>query len=833
MKQLKVFIFELIVLFFAIYSPSIYARTRTVPGDYHTIQAAIFASDDGDSVRVGAGLYRESLNFGGRDITVIGNQLDPSDVIIDLVGQPSAILFTHRESEAAELSGFTIRNGNSDLGGAIYCASNSNPTISYCCFQDNFADISGGAIFCSTITNASATIINCTFSGNQAERGDAIVGGSDMQIINCLFWGDRDQSIRLEGENNSINCSLIQRGQRAIAGDVWGEGNIELNPEFIDLNDNDFHLNNYSPAIDAGDPDLPRDLDGTARDIGAFYTPIGGAREILALSDTIQFDGVYLHHPKVCSLSVRNLGGENLTISEILIDGDGFELANDGSFEIAPRQNATVNVSLNPDQAGEYNGTLIIVSDDPRHGETDIILHGNGVLNSQIWVEPTEFTLALDSSDVLEYIFNIANDGDGILEYTITQEYGENNNGVGNWRENDQSNAPSRDSAGDFLGRIAVPYPTTVGMAFDGEKLWGASDGGAYLYSIDPETFEVVDYFHIQSRPRGLAYHDEHFVTSYPSTDTFLYTYDANGEYLGELDTPVRDVSGIAFDNDGHLFLANYQFQKLYILSADDLEIITEINLREQLNQPGYKAIRLDWVETHAQGQLWMLMSNSQAHISKAVQCRFIEDWTLEEVQDFRLRYYGNTGITTDNSNLWHGGEQNGRTWAAYDNGINEQVWLWLEEDQGTLESWEDTDILFRISASQMSAGNYTNTIHVLSNDPDLPDIAITIELDIIQSVIEPDNSSPAIAEKFSLDGCFPNPFNQQTTISYSLIEDSPISLSVLSADGRLIARIFDGFQTAGKHNIAWTPDNISAGVYLINLETAGQQATLKTLYLP
>jgi len=66
--------------------------------------------------------------------------------------------------------------------------------------------------------------------------------------------------------------------------DVWGNkvnyknidpdtGNISADPMFIHP-DSDFHLQKYSPCIDAGDPNI-LDKDGTRSDIGAYGGPLG------------------------------------------------------------------------------------------------------------------------------------------------------------------------------------------------------------------------------------------------------------------------------------------------------------------------------------------------------------------------------------------------------------------------------------------------------------------------------------------------------------------------------------------------------------------------------
>ena len=47
--------------------------------------------------------------------------------------------------------------------------------------------------------------------------------------------------------------------------------NIFLDPQFADTANGDYHLQAGSPCIDAGDPELTPDPDGTVADIGAYY----------------------------------------------------------------------------------------------------------------------------------------------------------------------------------------------------------------------------------------------------------------------------------------------------------------------------------------------------------------------------------------------------------------------------------------------------------------------------------------------------------------------------------------------------------------------------------
>jgi len=56
-------------------------RTISVPKDYSTIQAAIDAAEDGDTIVAAPGTYRETINFKGKNIILQSEDpLDPEVV---------------------------------------------------------------------------------------------------------------------------------------------------------------------------------------------------------------------------------------------------------------------------------------------------------------------------------------------------------------------------------------------------------------------------------------------------------------------------------------------------------------------------------------------------------------------------------------------------------------------------------------------------------------------------------------------------------------------------------------------------------------------------------
>lgn len=98
--------------------------TILVPGDYSTIQGAINAAGNGDTVIVSPGTYTENINMLGKAITL--RSTDPLDgnvvlsTIIDGGAAGSVIICNSGESVSTVIDGFLMTNGNAQFGGGMY-----------------------------------------------------------------------------------------------------------------------------------------------------------------------------------------------------------------------------------------------------------------------------------------------------------------------------------------------------------------------------------------------------------------------------------------------------------------------------------------------------------------------------------------------------------------------------------------------------------------------------------------------------------------------------------------------------------------------------------------
>jgi hypothetical protein len=177
------------------------AATLTVDwqgtGDYTTIQAALNAATNGDTIVVlpsaGSpyGAYQENVLFPAAEITLRSTDPDnPAvvrDTVIDGRAAASTVQFAQGTPAAAVLAGFTIYNGAAEYGGGIYCCL-ADPTIRNCVLTLNNG-YRGGGMYCLI---ASPTLLNCTFRSNFANYGGGMFNynESNPRLINCVFSGN-------------------------------------------------------------------------------------------------------------------------------------------------------------------------------------------------------------------------------------------------------------------------------------------------------------------------------------------------------------------------------------------------------------------------------------------------------------------------------------------------------------------------------------------------------------------------------------------------------------------------------------------------------------------
>ena len=78
-----------------------------------------------------------------------------------------------------------------------------------------------------------------------------------------------------------------------------------------------------------------------------------------------------------------------------------------------------------------------------------------------------------------------------------------------------------------------------------------------------------------------------------------------------------------------------------------------------------------------------------------------------------------------------------------------------------------------------------------------------------------------------------PNPFAGKTDLCFAIQSPMRVSLKIYDTSGRLVATIIDEVLSAGRHQVSWSSQGVSPGVYLIVLEAGADRKVQKLTLLP
>jgi hypothetical protein len=118
-------------------------------------------------------------------------------------------------------------------------------------------------------------------------------------------------------------------------------------------------------------------------------------------------------------------------------------------------------------------------------------------------------------------------------------------------------------------------------------------------------------------------------------------------------------------------------------------------------------------------------------------------------------------------------------------------------------------------------------TVHVLSSN--CPPTGIAGELWIPCCEEEPVGADEQPLT-FTLDAAWPNPFNPTTSISFTMAETGPATLTVHNLAGAPVAVLWQGLAARGAHDVVFDAGGLPSGVYLYTLATTWGRQSRKLL---
>ncbi len=193
--------------------PTHVCSTILVPQDHQTIQEAIHAALDCDTVLIDDGTYtgdrNKNLDLMGKAITLTSVN-GRENCIIDCENDGRGFIIFRGEGNDSIISGLTVQNCNATYGAGIYiqnsspailectvksctcdsdgsgiyCSNTSSPVITDCIITENSAGGMGGGLYCRDFSNP--TITNTDITLNSAEFGGGIESYSaSPHLIEC------------------------------------------------------------------------------------------------------------------------------------------------------------------------------------------------------------------------------------------------------------------------------------------------------------------------------------------------------------------------------------------------------------------------------------------------------------------------------------------------------------------------------------------------------------------------------------------------------------------------------------------------------------------------
>lgn len=143
----------------------------------------------------------------------------------------------------------------------------------------------------------------------------------------------------------------------------------------------------------------------------------------------------------------------------------------------------------------------------------------------------------------------------------------------------------------------------------------------------------------------------------------------------------------------------------------------------------------------------------------------------------------------------------------------------------GSYELSKGKKTVFTLNNEGIPAGKYvmSDAGLLLIDRKRSPDVVVTAQKENLVS---------SVPTRFRVSNNFPNPFNPETMVAFTLPEASWVNIIIYNQLGELIECISLGELAAGNHQFRWNAKGFPSGPYFIKVESGVNSAVIKTLLL-
>ncbi len=170
----------------------------------------------------------------------------------------------------------------------------------------------------------------------------------------------------------------------------------------------------------------------------------------------------------------------------------------------------------------------------------------------------------------------------------------------------------------------------------------------------------------------------------------------------------------------------------------------------------------------------------------------------------------------------------------------NEEIqirWTTASETQNDhFELLRDGAVTAHVAATNSPSGSsYSFVDRGLTNGRvytyELVSVSLTGVREVIGSLESAPQAGAAVVSELALFQNYPNPFNPETSISFDLVENSSVKLSVYNPVGQLVATLVEGSLNSGRHTVQFNAAGLPSGLYFYRL-TVGETVMQKKMLL-
>jgi hypothetical protein len=569
-------------------------------------------------------------------------------------------------------------------------------------------------------------------------------------------------------------------------------GNIGSSETVTSLGDYIFDVNTICPDQHIIVFDLNITADGDYEFFSVFAVEVLSP-DIATSTDTLDFEEIYIGYPESMTLTISNTGSDVLNVTDIYSDNPDFT-PDITLFSLSSGESQDVVVTVNTNFVGTTSDTLFIISNDPDCPEVYISLLGMGVdlLPPDISVYPDSINEELYSGEISQQELIIENNGitDLVIEIDCPDDLDAgisvtlNGDGdyisVGNnqclrpyfpftitaWVKANNSNCYKTIFANDAFGPnyygfwLKTNDLNQIALTTGNGGPPGPSSRKSYLTD-----FEILinEWYHIAA-----------VATSFFDRTIYINGYPVNCSWSGNATTMVYngDDARIGQNINSSYFDGSIDEIRFWNYAQSQLEIKSTMNTTLIGNEPGLIGY-------------W----------------NFNSDNPLDDISG-----NGNNGIAHGNITL-------------VESTAPIIGWLSANPTFATVNPGSSMIIEITFDATVLEVGNYETSIIISSNDPDTPEVVVPVSLNVLSTGIV-DNISPLITK---LESNYPNPFNPSTMISFSILNDCNVELSIFNIKGQKVKTLVESKFEKGIYDLTWDSKDsngiaVSSGIYFYQL---------------